>query len=175
MGYKYHLNFPDEWIINELPNTGRECGNCVGVEKHDGFSMWRGIVLGYCANCAIYEYKYSRGDGFLGNGYQNETNYYLAEIDLETIGDLAENPENTMEKFAATKQKYEEEQQKRLDMEEEELERKIAQYQEEEDRRWAEENAHDYQLDDDLRREKEWNDYLDEIYEKHERHVSSGK
>ena len=175
MGYKYHLKFPDRWIENECPNTGRECPNCVG-EKHDGFAMWRGIVLGYCANCAIYVYNYNRGGGFLSYGFQNETNDYLGTIDLETFGDLADNPENTMENLAARKQEYEEEEQNRLDKEAE-LERKIDEYEEELRRMWAEEHddddepEHDYQLDEEIEREKEWNDYMDELYEKHERKV----
>lgn len=89
----------------------------------------------------------------------------MGKIDLETISDLVENPENTMENLAATKQ---------------ELERKIAEYEEDERRKYAEENDddeddYDYQLEEeeeeDLRREKEWNDYMDEIYEKRRREV----
>ena len=70
-GLKYHVNFPNHWILNELPGTGRECMNCVGNELHrTGYAMWRGIVLGYCTNCAIYEYKGDRGAGFYGYGVE---------------------------------------------------------------------------------------------------------
>jgi hypothetical protein len=104
-GFKYHLGIPDEWILNELPDTGRECANCVGNNgNNDGFAMWRGIVLGYCANCAT-TYCGTRCKGF--NGYANEWygneqyesayDKYLGNIDLENYGELEANPDDTME------------------------------------------------------------------------------
>jgi hypothetical protein len=104
--FKYHLNMPDEWILNELPHTGRECGNCVGNRQHgdcNGFAMWRGIILGYCANCAI-GYEGKRGRGFMGLGnesnmfqYPSAFQLYLGYVDFENYGDLAENEEHTIE------------------------------------------------------------------------------
>jgi predicted house-cleaning noncanonical NTP pyrophosphatase (MazG superfamily) len=109
-GFTYHANFPQEWIENELPETGRDCPNCVG-ENHDGYAMWRGIILGYCGNCAmVYEGK--RGAGFFCHGVElkgGTINYvtayelYLGEIDLDKLGDLAANPEDTMESHEETK------------------------------------------------------------------------
>jgi len=103
-GFKYHLGFPDEWILNELPNTGRECANCVGNGDNKGYAMWRGIVLGYCVNCAI-TYCGTRCKGF--NAYANEWwghedyesayDKYLGEIDLENYGDLEANPDDKIE------------------------------------------------------------------------------
>jgi hypothetical protein len=106
-GFKYHLNFPDEWINNELPGTGRECWNCVGKEGAcDGFAMWRGIILGYCANCAI-DYEGKRGKGFLGFGVESRgTSYtsaytlYLGAVDFENYGNLADNEEDTVKNRA---------------------------------------------------------------------------
>jgi len=106
-GFKYHLNFPDEWILNELPNTGRECKNCVGDGDNKGYGMWRGIVLGYCANCAM-DYDMDRCRGFIGCGVEVHTNSnivrsafeYLGEIDWDNYGDLEINPNDTLENRA---------------------------------------------------------------------------
>ena len=106
-GFKYHLNFPDEWILNELPNTGRECKNCVGDGDNKGYGMWRGIVLGYCTNCAM-DYDMGRCRGFIGCGVEAHTNSnivpsafeYLGEIDWDNYGDLEVNPNDTLENRA---------------------------------------------------------------------------
>jgi hypothetical protein len=102
-GFKYHLNFPDEWILDELPYTGRQCWNCVGHGDKCGYAMWRGIVIGYCANCAL-SYEGERGRGFIGFGieelrpeYKTACSLYLGGVDFETLGDLADNPEDTLE------------------------------------------------------------------------------
>jgi hypothetical protein len=105
-GFKYHPNMPDEWILNELPNTGRTCWNCVGNREQgfcNGFAMWRGIVLGYCTNCA-HDYEGKRGRGFIGLGnesdlfeYPSAFDLYLGDVDFENYGDLAENEEDTIE------------------------------------------------------------------------------
>ena len=105
-GFKYHLNVPDEWILNELPRTGRDCWNCVGnreQEDTNGFAMWRGIILGYCANCA-HVYGGERCKGFVGfgvedidNRFESAHSVYLDTIDFESFGDLAENEEDTIE------------------------------------------------------------------------------
>ena len=147
MGFKYHLRFPDEWILDEFKDTGRNCKNCVG-DHHDGYGMWRGIILGYCANCANYNYLGRRGGGFLEYGVEYNkmvSNDYLGIIDLEKIGDIAENPLDTMENHLARKKAYEEEEQTEMD-EEAELEREIQMYEEWERRRRIEEQDDD---DDD--------------------------
>jgi len=103
-GFKYHLNFPDEWILNEEPFTGRQCLNCVGGDNLPGFAMWRGIILGYCANCALH-YNGHRGRGFYAHAVEfirsnnvgdSVFDTYLKDIDLENTGDILENPEDTM-------------------------------------------------------------------------------
>lgn len=103
-GFKYHLNFPNQWIFYELPHTGRECGNCVGSpEYRRGYAMWRGIILGYCGNCAD-AYRGARCRGF--NGYATEFTHqyyyesaydrYLGHINLENFGDIEANPDDTI-------------------------------------------------------------------------------
>lgn len=103
-GFKYHLGIPDNWILHELPNTGRECANCVGNGDNRGFAMWRGIILGYCANCAV-TYCGTRCRGFNVHAnecyghqdYESAYDKYLGDIDLENLGDLNANPDDTME------------------------------------------------------------------------------
>jgi len=104
-GWKYHVNFPDKWILNEIQGTGRQCGNCVGtLENINGRATWRGIILGYCANCAQYVYKESRGSGFWEYGAEfryewDPTAYqtYLRNTDLQLLGDVEEYPMYTIE------------------------------------------------------------------------------
>jgi len=108
-GYKYHLNFPDEWILDELPETGRECWNCVGRPgcSQQGYGMWRGLILGYCMNC-VQDYEGKRGCGFLGFGVERghcHVSYigtaaydtYLKGEYLDEMGDVSAYPEDTLE------------------------------------------------------------------------------
>jgi len=105
-GFKYHLNFPNEWILFEAEGTGRQCGNCVDMHAGYGYATWRGIILGYCANCAL-TYEGERGVGFHSCGIEirypdtpacavTAFDTYLKNVDLETVGDIEDNPEDTM-------------------------------------------------------------------------------
>jgi len=113
-GFKYHLNFPENWMIREVEGTGRQCVNCVG-ESHDGHAMWRGIILGYCGNCYKYTYNESRGKGWYGHGVQDPNSCgksykeYLgsAEIDFENYGDIEANPEDTLENQRTIQEMFE--------------------------------------------------------------------
>jgi len=105
-GFKYHLNFPNEWILNEEADTGRQCANCVGSDGYsDGYACWRGIILGYCANCS-WIYNGNRGRGFQGRAVEfirkdnigdSAFDTYLKNIDLENTGNILDAPEDTME------------------------------------------------------------------------------
>jgi hypothetical protein len=56
--YKYANDFPKEWALNHLEGTGPEqCGNCYCYGSKDG------VFLGYCLNCAKYDYNGERGPG----------------------------------------------------------------------------------------------------------------
>jgi len=110
-GFKYPLDFPDEWIMNELPDTGRQCFNCVGFHQN-GYAMWRGIVIGYCCNCAD-EYHGKRGIGIYAHGVEmvgksgiSIFDTYLKGIDLDTFGDIQENPKDTMENHYKVKNNF---------------------------------------------------------------------
>lgn len=59
----YCGTFPTVWAENHLPGTGpKECGNCAC------YGSWNGVFLGYCANCAVYEYNGERGRGLIDVG-----------------------------------------------------------------------------------------------------------
>jgi hypothetical protein len=56
--YKYAHDFPKEWAQNHMEGTGPEqCGNCYCYGSKDG------VFLGYCLNCAKYDYNGERGPG----------------------------------------------------------------------------------------------------------------
>jgi len=56
--YKYANSFPKEWALSHLPGTGPEqCGNCCDYGSKDD------VFLGYCLNCAKYDYNGERGPG----------------------------------------------------------------------------------------------------------------
>ena len=56
--YKYANTFPKEWAQNHMEGTGPEqCGNCYCYGSKDG------VFLGYCLNCAKYDYNEERGPG----------------------------------------------------------------------------------------------------------------
>jgi hypothetical protein len=58
--YKYAKSFPQEWAQNHLEGTGPEqCGNCYEYGSKDG------VFVGYCANCAQYDYNGERGPGMM--------------------------------------------------------------------------------------------------------------
>jgi hypothetical protein len=88
----YTSTFPIEWAKNHLPETGpTECTNCCY------FGSWNGVFIGYCSNCAIYNYNGERGRGFIGLGIENNCqevekytgafDSYLKDIKLDDIGD----------------------------------------------------------------------------------------
>ena len=88
----YCGTFPEEWAENHLPGTGPlECGNCAW------FGSWNGVFLGYCANCANYDYNGERGRGFIDCGKENGAeevqhfpsafDTYLKDINPDDVGD----------------------------------------------------------------------------------------
>jgi len=82
----YHEKFPEDWAVYHLPGTGPgQCGNC------DYYGSINGVFIGYCANCALYDYMGSRGRGFIGDGEESTNDYpsafdtYLEGVDITTI------------------------------------------------------------------------------------------
>jgi hypothetical protein len=61
----YHENFPVEWAVDHLEDTGpNECLNC------EDYGCINGIFIGYCVNCATHVYNGSRGRGFIDYGIE---------------------------------------------------------------------------------------------------------
>lgn len=88
----YCGTFPEEWAENHLPGTGpKDCNNCAY------FGSWNGVFLGYCANCAVYEYNGECGRGFIDCGKENDAeevqdfpsafDTYLKDITPDDVGD----------------------------------------------------------------------------------------
>ena len=99
-GEFYTATFPALWAEKHLPGTGpKECGDC------KKYGSWNGVFIGYCANCAIHEYKATRGFGIRwgeeytesmveipiqqkrGDDWVRAFDTYLYGICLDDIGD----------------------------------------------------------------------------------------
>jgi len=72
----YHSKFPGHWKETHIAGTGPEqCDNC---NYHGSLG---GEFIGYCANCADYQYHGTRGKGFHRNGKEDT---FLAESAFNT-------------------------------------------------------------------------------------------
>lgn len=97
----YALEFPDEWMKNHKTGTGPECYNCLD------HASWRGVLIGYCGNCAQKYDGFSRGPGFCGKAVEyivkdrptenSAFNTYLQGVSLEDIGNIEFNPSHMLE------------------------------------------------------------------------------
>lgn len=97
----YALEFPDEWMKNHKEGTGPECFNCLD------YASWRGVLIGYCANCAEKYEGFSRGPGFYNKAVEyivkdrptenSAFNTYLDGAFLDEIGDIDLNPSHTID------------------------------------------------------------------------------
>jgi hypothetical protein len=64
-GIHYHSRFPREWAESHQRDSGpEECENC------ENYGSLAGIFIGYCANCAAYTYRGTRGRGILSTGIE---------------------------------------------------------------------------------------------------------
>ena len=68
----YHEKFPEAWAKCHNEGTGPgQCGNCAD------YGSVNGVFIGYCANCALYDYNGTRGRGFIDNGMELSDNDVL--------------------------------------------------------------------------------------------------
>lgn len=96
----YALTYPDSWIMTHKKGTGPECYNCLD------HASWRGVLIGYCGNCAQQYEGYTRGPGFCGRAVEHKTskcpedhsayNTYLKNTSLHNIGNIEFNPSHTI-------------------------------------------------------------------------------
>ena len=86
----YHEKFPEDWAICPKEGTGPgQCENCTD------YGCINGIFIGYCVNCALYDYDGSRGRGFINVGVEYTDNEgpefpsifdtYLKDVDIYAI------------------------------------------------------------------------------------------
>lgn len=89
-GELYAKQFPTEWAQNHAEGTGpKSCTNC------RVFGSWNGVFIGYCVNCAHYDYEFTRGHGFLKPGQEivkkttslGAFQSYLKDAGPDSIGD----------------------------------------------------------------------------------------
>ena len=89
-GELFTKTFPMEWAVDQLPETGTECNNCLF------YGFWNGVFCMYCVDCAsLYDGK--RGGGVYGHVCDGEcgdphsptaaVNTYLKDVSLKEIGD----------------------------------------------------------------------------------------
>ena len=89
--YKYANDFPKEWALNHMEGTGPEqCGNCYCYGSKDG------VFLGYCLNCAKYDYNGERGPGldFEAEGEGDEAKGDRSAECIDTNEDQVSEPES---------------------------------------------------------------------------------
>ena len=80
----YPSQFPVQWALTPFIETticsddqvhtticgpGTSPDHCYTCNR---FGSYRGVFLGYCANCALYSYNYDRGFGYIDNGQELE-------------------------------------------------------------------------------------------------------
>ena len=80
-GYRFDINFPIKWAVENLNETNENrqvgpfhCGNCAT------FGAINNVFVGYCSNCALYKYNYSRGNGFNAIGVEQIVDYLGEEL-----------------------------------------------------------------------------------------------
>ena len=82
-GQKFDINFPIKWAVENLNENDENdetiyvgpfhCMNCAIVGAINN------VFVGYCSNCALYKYNYSRGNGFNAVGVEQIVDH-LGEV-----------------------------------------------------------------------------------------------
>ena len=83
-GNRFDINFPIKWAVENLNEYDGEtdllrhgpvhCNNCAT------FGVINNVFVGYCSNCALYKYNYSRGNGFNAIGVEQIVDYLGEEL-----------------------------------------------------------------------------------------------
>ena len=84
VGHRFDINFPIKWAVENLNEYDGEtallrhgpvhCGNCAT------FGAINNVFVGYCSNCALYKYNYSRGNGFNDIGVEQIVDFLGEEL-----------------------------------------------------------------------------------------------
>jgi hypothetical protein len=86
-GQKFDINFPIKWAVENLNENDENdendeniyvgpfhCMNCAIVGAINN------VFVGYCSNCALYKYNYSRGNGFNDIGVEQIVDFLGEEL-----------------------------------------------------------------------------------------------
>jgi hypothetical protein len=84
-GHRFDINFPIKWAVenlnkynvNELVDQGEgpiHCTNCAT------YGAINNVFVGYCSNCALHKYNYSRGNGFNAVGVEQLVDHLDQEL-----------------------------------------------------------------------------------------------
>lgn len=83
-GHRFDINFPIKWAVENLnePDENKQVGpfHCVNCAI---FGKINNVFVGYCSNCALYNYNYSRGNGFNDIGVEQIVDYLGEELNLQ--------------------------------------------------------------------------------------------
>ena len=84
VGHRFDINFPIKWAVENLNEYHEEndlvgngpvhCTNCAT------FGVINNIFVGYCSNCALHKYNYSRGNGFNAVGVEQIVDHLGEEL-----------------------------------------------------------------------------------------------
>lgn len=84
VGHRFDINFPIKWAVenlneyhyeNDLVGNGPvHCNNCAT------FGVINNVFVGYCSNCALHKYNYSRGNGFNAVGVEQIVDHLGEEL-----------------------------------------------------------------------------------------------
>ena len=93
-GCYYDIHFPLHYAMTHIEGTGpKDCNNCLC------YGSWRGVFIGYCFNCAQYNYDLKRGHGFYEPGLEqyrggedNSSAFdtYLKHVCLDKVGNYGD-------------------------------------------------------------------------------------
>ena len=83
-GHRFDINFPIKWAVENLNEYDGEtdllrhgpnhCTNCAT------YGAINNVFVGYCSNCALHKYNYSRGNGFNAVGVEQIVDHLDQEL-----------------------------------------------------------------------------------------------
>ena len=80
-GNRFDINFPIKWAVENLNENdeNREVGpfHCTNCAAYGAINN---VFVGYCSNCALHKYNYSRGNGFNAAGVEQIVDHLDQEL-----------------------------------------------------------------------------------------------
>ena len=79
--HRFDINFPIKWAVENLNEYDENelvgpihCTNCAA------YGAINNVFVGYCSNCALHKYNYSRGNGFNAVGVEQIVDHLDQEL-----------------------------------------------------------------------------------------------